>query len=85
MHGKLCVIMNLFSDNLFGRGSTTWEKQDRGLPGFTTGMIDLAGNIKPNGYFRRALWLESPTVYVGTYKMEKLKEVFCQCFSYLEL
>lgn len=39
--------------------------------GFTTGMIDLAGNIKPNGYFRRALWLESPTVYVGTYKMEK--------------
>lgn len=22
--------------------------------GFTTGMIDLAGNIKPNGYFRRA-------------------------------
>lgn len=33
--------------------------------GFTTGMIDLAGNIKPNGYFRRALWLESPTVYVG--------------------
>ena len=32
--------------------------------GFTTGMIDLAGNIKPNGYFRRALWLESPTVYV---------------------
>lgn len=42
--------------------------------GFTTGMIDLAGNIKPNGYFRRALWLESPTVYVGTYKMEKTKK-----------
>ena len=44
--------------------------------GFTTGMIDLAGNIKPNGYFRRALWLESPTVYVGTYKMEKTKKKF---------
>lgn len=42
--------------------------------GFTTGMIDLAGNIKPNGYFRRALWLESPTVYVGTYKMDKNKK-----------
>lgn len=42
--------------------------------GFTTGMIDLAGNIKPNGYFRRALWLESPTVYVGTYKMDKTKK-----------
>lgn len=35
--------------------------------GFTTGMIDLAGNIKPNGYFRRSLWLESPNIYVGTY------------------
>lgn len=42
--------------------------------GFTTGMIDLAGNIKPNGYFRRALWLESPTVYAGTYKMDKNKK-----------
>lgn len=42
--------------------------------GFTTGMIDLTGNIKPNGYFRRALWLESPTVYVGTYKMDKTKK-----------
>ena len=42
--------------------------------GFTTGMIDLAGNIKPNGYFRRALWLESPTVYVGTHKIESAKK-----------
>ena len=43
--------------------------------GFTTGMIDLAGNIKPNGYFRRALWLDSPTVYIGTYKSDKAKKV----------
>ncbi|MFI3280890.1 MAG: glycoside hydrolase family 2 TIM barrel-domain containing protein [Rikenellaceae bacterium] len=35
--------------------------------GFTTGMIDLAGNIKPNGYFRRALWSEQPVIYVGAY------------------
>lgn len=35
--------------------------------GFTTGMIDLAGNIKPNGYFRRSLWLERPNIYIGTY------------------
>lgn len=40
--------------------------------GFTTGMIDLAGNIKPNGYFRRALWLDSPTIYIGTYKTKKI-------------
>ena len=43
--------------------------------GFTTGMIDLAGNIKPNGYFRRALWLDSPTVYVGTYQLNKAKKI----------
>lgn len=43
--------------------------------GFTTGMIDLAGNIKPNGYFRRALWLDSPTVYIGTYKSDKAKKI----------
>ncbi|MDD4431005.1 MAG: glycoside hydrolase family 2 TIM barrel-domain containing protein, partial [Bacteroidales bacterium] len=35
--------------------------------GFTTGLIDLAGNIKPRGYFRRALWSESPVIYAGTY------------------
>lgn len=35
--------------------------------GFTTGLIDLAGHIKPRAYFRRALWNESPVIYVGTY------------------
>lgn len=39
--------------------------------GFTTGLIDLAGNIKPQGYFRRALWSESPVVYVGAYPLGK--------------
>lgn len=34
--------------------------------GFTTGMIDLAGYIKPNGYFRRSLWEETPNIYIGT-------------------
>ena len=42
--------------------------------GFTTGMIDLANNIKPRGYFRKALWSETPMIYLGTYpkKNEKL-------------
>lgn len=35
--------------------------------GFTTGLIDLAGRIKPNGYFRSALWNEKPVTYIGTY------------------
>jgi len=35
--------------------------------GFTTGLIDLAGNIKPRGYFQRSLWSEQPVAYLGTY------------------
>ena len=35
--------------------------------GSTAGQIDLAGNIKPRGYFRKALWATSPTAYIGTY------------------
>lgn len=35
--------------------------------GFTTGLIDLAGRVKPNGYFRSALWNEKPVTYIGTY------------------
>lgn len=37
--------------------------------GFTTGMIDLTSSIKPGGYFRRALWSESPVAYLGSYKL----------------
>lgn len=37
--------------------------------GFTTGMIDLAGYIKPNGYFRRSLWMDAPNIYIGTYSI----------------
>lgn len=36
--------------------------------GFTSGMIDLANNIKPRGYFRRALWSDKPVAYLGTYR-----------------
>jgi len=35
--------------------------------GFTTGLIDLAGRIKPRGYFQRSLWAEQPVAYLGTY------------------
>jgi beta-galactosidase len=35
--------------------------------GSTAGEIDLAGNIKPRGYFRKALWCATPTAYAGTY------------------
>jgi len=35
--------------------------------GFTTGLIDLAGKVKPRGYFQRSLWSEQPVAYIGTY------------------
>ncbi len=35
--------------------------------GFTSGMVDLANNIKPRGHFRRALWSDKPVAYLGTY------------------
>lgn len=45
--------------------ATPWPSR-----GFTTGLIDLMGNIKPQGYFRRALWSESPVAYIGTYRSD---------------
>ena len=35
--------------------------------GFYSGLMDFAGFIKPRGYFRKALWSEKPTIYIGTY------------------
>ncbi|WP_258102807.1 sugar-binding domain-containing protein [Marinoscillum sp. MHG1-6] len=36
--------------------------------GFTTGMIDQANHMKGRGYFRKSLWSDEPTIYVGTYR-----------------
>jgi beta-galactosidase len=32
----------------------------------TSGLIDLAGNKKPEYYFRQSLWSDKPMVYIGT-------------------
>ncbi len=63
-----------FTDNDFIVGQVIWTGFDYlgeagAWPsrGFTTGMIDLANNIKPRGYFRRALWATGPVAYIGTY------------------
>ena len=37
--------------------------------GSTAGLLDLAGNIKPNGHYRASLWAEHPVCYIGTYAM----------------
>ncbi|MDO3695568.1 glycoside hydrolase family 2 TIM barrel-domain containing protein [Wenyingzhuangia sp. chi5] len=38
--------------------------------GFESGLLDLAGNIKPRGYFRKSLWSTKPMVYIGTVKKQ---------------
>ncbi len=35
--------------------------------GSEAGLLDLAGQIKPNGYYRASLWSETPMCYIGTY------------------
>lgn len=35
--------------------------------GFYSGLVDLAGIIKPRGYFRQSLWSDEPMIYAGTY------------------
>jgi len=37
--------------------------------GFNSGMIDLAGFMKPRGYFRKAMWSEDPMTYIGTTRL----------------
>ena len=35
--------------------------------GSSAGLLDLAGQRKPNGWYRAALWSEAPVCYIGTY------------------
>ena len=36
--------------------------------GSSAGLLNLAGDIKPRGYFRQSLWSAEPMAYVGTYQ-----------------
>ena len=35
--------------------------------GSSAGLVNLAGFIKPRGYFRQSLWATQPMAYIGTY------------------
>ncbi|MDR2232284.1 MAG: DUF4982 domain-containing protein, partial [Tannerella sp.] len=35
--------------------------------GSSAGLLNLAGFIKPRGYFRQSLWSDRPMAYIGTY------------------
>lgn len=43
--------------------------------GFYSGLVDLAGIIKPRGYFRQSLWSDKPMIYIGTYPVNNDKEL----------
>jgi hypothetical protein len=34
--------------------------------GFDSGLLDLAGFVKPQGWFRKSLWTSEPMIYIGT-------------------
>lgn len=43
--------------------------------GFYSGLLDFGGFIKPRGYFRKSLWSDEPTAYLGTYPVPQKKGV----------
>ena len=49
--------------------------------GFYSGLVDLAGIIKPRGYFRQSLWSEKPMIYAGTYPANDKKELSKDAWS----
>ena len=41
--------------------------------GSGAGLLDLAGQRKPNGWYRASLWSEKPICYIGTYPIGGLR------------
>lgn len=61
----------LDNDHIFGQFLWTGadylgESREWPSRGMGTGLIDFTNNIKPGGYFRKALWSEKPFTYIGT-------------------
>lgn len=49
--------------------------------GFYSGLVDLAGIIKPRGYFRQSLWSDNPMIYAGTYLANSEKDISIDAWS----
>ncbi|WP_146524310.1 glycoside hydrolase family 2 TIM barrel-domain containing protein [Novipirellula artificiosorum] len=39
--------------------------------GFTTGLIDLSNQIKPNGHFRKSVWCDEPMAFLVTQRLRE--------------
>lgn len=67
------IAWNAVQDNEYILGQFIWTGYDflgeAGVwpsRGSSAGMINMAGNIKPNGFLRKSLWLDTPYAYLGT-------------------
>ncbi len=66
-------MWNYVADNDYVMGQFLWtgfeylgEAGRFPMRSNTAGVIDLAGNKKPEFYFRQSLWSDKPMVFIGT-------------------
>jgi hypothetical protein len=72
-NGMALDAWNAVADNDFVMGQFLWtgfeylgEAGQFPTRHSTSGLIDLAGNKKPEFYFRQSLWSDKPMVWIGT-------------------
>jgi beta-galactosidase len=72
-NGMTLEMWKYVSDNEYVMGQFLWtgfeylgEAGRFPMRSNTAGVIDLAGNKKPEFYFRQSLWSEKPMVFIGT-------------------
>ncbi|MFR9623608.1 MAG: DUF4982 domain-containing protein, partial [Rikenellaceae bacterium] len=77
-------------DNDYIMGQFLWTGYDYlgetlGWPlrGAKPGLFDFAGTLKPRGYFRKALWSDTPVIYVGTYLAPESEKALSQHAEHL--
>ncbi len=58
---------NIFAQFLWAGIDYLGESNAWPSRGFHSGLLDFAGNLKPRGHFRRALWETKPVTHLGTY------------------
>ncbi len=44
--------------------------------GFSSGLLDLAGGMKPRAFYRASLWLDTPVAYLGTEPLPRDEKPF---------
>lgn len=72
-NGMTLEMWNYVADNEYVMGQFLWtgfeylgEAGRFPMRSSTAGVIDLAGNKKPEFYFRQSLWNDKPMVFIGT-------------------